>query len=239
MIAVTIATPDYMHLASEQALSMSSHSGLMTHLILIPEARFEEAVAVKLELQRTFRGNTVLFFDADWRAIRPVDVGMLEKLSGAGKFVACQDPGIFDPAAFPAPDCKVFGIERLKYFNSGFWVANFANERHVLAFEKARELYEESKRGRWKEIRDYGEQSYLNAGVQMAGVEIELLPDRWNFFYHAFRWGAVAHIPRNIIGLHAAGSKLPEKMPVLNAQEMLFGMRMHDDVLPREPEAAG
>ena len=51
--------------------------------------------------------------------------------------------------------------------------------------------------------------------------------------------GAVAHIPRNIIGLHAAGSKLPEKMPVLNAQEMLFGMRMHDDVLPREPEAAG
>ena len=221
MIAVTIATPKYKQLCDEQVEHFRKHCDLPVVAIHLKEESFKDSAGRKLELHRMFRGQKVLFFDSDWRAIRKLDIELLEKLSETD-FLAVADHDTRDSGSFPKPDSKTFGINEALYFNSGFWVANFALEKHVQAFELALKLYKESKNGGWASVIDHGEQGFLNAGIQKSGVPIHHLPATWNWYHFAWANGAIEHIPRNIIGVHAAAFPIHEKKIALDAQTQIF-----------------
>lgn len=221
MIAATLCTPQYAKLCHDQVEHFRNQCDLPVFAIHLKEETFRISSGRKLELHRMFRGQKVLFFDADWRAIRKLDLDLLEELSET-HFVAVSDPGVNDPGSFPKNDSKQFGIDPALYFNSGFFVANFALESHVKAFSLAFELYRQSKNGMWGSIFDFGEQSYLNAGVQKSGASIHLLPPAWNWFHYAWVQGHIEHVPREIIGLHAAGTPFDLKKQTLDAQTELF-----------------
>ena len=228
MIAVTIATPGYEQLANEQAFYARKNTGLDVHVIHKADAGYHH----KLELQKVFKGHQILFFDADLRLIRHVDWIKIANDS-RGSFVTAPDPGIHDPNQFPSTDSKALGIDRLQYFNSGLFIANFKSQQVVDAFDRGRQLMEERLNGMWKDVNDPGDQSFMNAGIQQMGIQVKLLHPRFNFFFHAWRWGCLPEIPRNIIGLHAAGTALNEKKEILDAQHRVFGMTMGAGNLPR------
>ena len=236
MIAATLCTPKYADLCHEQVEFFRQHCDLPIFAIHLKEETFKHSAGRKLELHRMFKGQKVLFFDADWRAIRKLDLEMLEKLSDT-HFLACADPGVNDPGSFPKSDCKEFGIDPTLYFNSGFFVANFALESHVKAFSLAFELYRQSKNGKWGSIFDFGEQSYLNAGVQKSGASIHLLPPAWNWFHYAWVQGHIEHVPRSIIGVHAAGTAFDSKKQTLDAQTELFARDFGNGIFNPLPEA--
>lgn len=228
MIAVTIATTGYEQLAQEQAYFARVNTGLNVHIVYANGGGFHH----KLELQRVYRGQKILCFDADLRLIRHADWSKISEAAN-GAFIAAPDPGIHDANQFPTPDSAILGIDRLKYFNSGLFVADFRRPAVVAAFDDARQLMSEKENGMWQNIGDLGDQSFMNAGIQRRGVPVKLLHPRFNFFFHAWRWGCLPEIPRHIIGLHAAGTPLSEKKDVLDAQHRIFGMTMGSGTLPR------
>lgn len=228
MLAVTIATPPYLALAHEQADYFRRSSGLDT-LIVTREA---EGYHHKLDLPRLFKGQKIIFFDSDYRLLRGAELLPMIARSRGYDFIAAPDPGVHDPLQFPAPDSEAFGIDKGLYFNSGFFVADFNNAKVVDGFNRARQLWAENEHGVWKQIADPGEQSYLNAGIQRAGCKIKLLHPRWNFFFHAWRWGTLPEVPRNIVGVHAAGTHVSEKKAILDAETRIYGMEQGGHVLP-------
>lgn len=225
MIAITVACPAYADLANEQAEHFRRHSKLDTIVVHNNDSSFRH----KLDLEQMFRGQKVVFFDADYRLIRDAH---FNDIGEQGEFIACHDCGLHDINQFPSPDSAILDINPALYFNSGLWVADFRYESHRHAFAIARQLFEEKRNGLWSGIGDLGEQSFLNAGVQKAGVQIRHLHPRYNFMFHSWRWGAMPEIPREIIGIHAAGTELGDKRNMLNAQHKIFGMSQGGSTMP-------
>ena len=64
---------------------------------------------------------------------------------------------------------------------------------------------------------------FLNFALQQLGVPLKLLPFSFNFYKKAVEWGSFPYIPREIVGLHAAGVPLERKFQVLRAQTSVFG----------------
>jgi len=217
MIAVTVATDNFMDLANEQASWMRRHSGLQTFVIST-----KDGYAEKLELHRHFPGKKVLFFDADYRLIRPVNIAEIYK---EGSFTGVMDPGILDKGMFTHNDCKALRMNREKYMNTGFWIADFSSQNQVKAFNAARQMLAEKRNGAmWKEVGDHGEQSFLNLSLQRScgHGEVRLVGLRWNFYMLSYTWGCVPTVPRGIIGVHAAGIHISEKSKHLDSMQSLF-----------------
>jgi len=51
---------------------------------------------------------------------------------------------------------------------------------------------------------------------------MHLIPLKFNFYLRASQWGQVPYIPRDIIGLHAAGIELKDKKRSLEIQAEVF-----------------
>ncbi|CAB4167654.1 Glycosyl transferase, family 8 [uncultured Caudovirales phage] len=218
MIAVTIATPDYANLANEQAFHFRKNSGLKTTVMLIGDG--QDGYAAKLDLPNVFRSTRVVFFDADYRLLRPVS---FDEFDDSEAIYGVHDGAAYDIHAFPNPDCKNLGIPKPKYINTGFFIINFNNWRHRKAFSIASQLLEDRKNGTLK-IDDVTEQSMLNAGIIRSGSKLIHMHPRWNFYPYSFHHGSIPEVPSNVIGVHAAGiSGVQNKADHLNAYSLVFG----------------
>lgn len=80
---------------------------------------------------------------------------------------------------------------------------------------------------------DVTDQFALNKAAQDTNVPMSLVPLKFNYYHRASQWGQVPYIPRDVIGLHAAGFKLEEKKRALEVQAEVFT----SDVLRICPEA--
>lgn len=217
MIACTLVSPAFEHMVFDAVRHFKDNTGMDVHIIW---SDAEPAHNKKLEVSQLFKGQSVVFFDADLWVIRPLD---LSQFNNVPEFVCVRDPGIFDPDQFPQKDSVILGIKQGDYFNSGFFVANFRREDHCRAFDIALQLCAEQDNGMWPGIGDHGEQSFLNVGVQRAGCTVKYLPFAYNCYNLAVRFGCYPEYPREIVCLHAAGVHYTEKQRWLQTRKEVFG----------------
>lgn len=226
LLAVTVRTPKYQALSLQAVKRVELHLGLPVQVIECDDAK---AFAMKLRLDRLCPATRILFFDADWWPLRNLD---FSGYSG-GSWLAVHDAGVFHPAAFCMPDSATMGIPREWYFNSGFFVFDNTDSRHRRAFQAARDIEHSIFTGERARLHDFGEQSLLNAGVQQAGVPVQLLPFSMNTMLHFVRGGVFPYIPRVVHAVHAAGVPLKQKMRHLRAAAELLSFEPE----PMQPEA--
>lgn len=216
MIAVTVVTPSYKHLEKEAVKRFKRHSGLPVQVIRVKDA---EGFTAKLELDRYCGKQRVVFFDVDFWLIRPVK---FEKWD-VPHWYAVHDSAVFNPHAFPSTDCGLYKLDKLRYFNSGFFICDLRNSMHRKVFQRARQIHTKVQRKKFPKPVDVTDQFYLNYAVQELGISLSLLPTKFNFYKWAVDAGQLQWIPRDIIGLHAAGEKIENKLIALQQQEAVFG----------------
>lgn len=208
MIGVTLSSPGFELLAEEARKRFMRHTGLQC---VVVHTLTPQNYAAKLELPSMFN-QTVVWFDADLWFIRDVD---LREFNEREEFFAVLDPGIHDLSHFPLHDSRLLGLDHLKYFNSGFFIWN---SRHRLIFDEARRVMATEVH----RLKDFGEQSALNAGVQRRG-KIELLPSTYNYMpfaeLHNMR-GLVKQ--RTPFTVHAAGYGTEHKLAALQYYEAKY-----------------
>lgn len=246
MIGATLITPAYAEIGLEAVKRFKRHTGL--DVVILWRDDGPDAFAAKLDIPLTIKDQTVVFFDSDLWFIHDVDLRWMDRRH---QFYAVMDPGVNDVAdasikvagAWARSDCEVLGINPNKYFNGGLWVANFRHDSHRVAFAHARQLYQDKINGVFNydkdvskpgdiltftqtkcRIGDYGEQSFLNAGVQRAGIEIDPLLMSYNYWHMAYKGGLVDAVPYRVIGLHAAGYALQDKLQHLRQMSEVLGV---------------
>lgn len=167
MRAVTIAVgPAWEAMAALAAASVRQHLGLEPEIIRdVGDCR--QPAKYKLRLLERFRGETVLYFDADCRVLRP---WLWEQ------FEDCRWPVVvLDwPSRARDQDCRGFRIDADRYFASGFWIANARHQSHRDAWAAARTIAEDPT---YRTAFKY-EQTALNCAVQRAGLPLTLLDRR-------------------------------------------------------------
>lgn len=226
MIGCTLITPAYAEIGLESVKRFKRHTGL--DVVILWRDDGPDVFAAKLDIPLTIKDHTVVFFDSDLWFIHDVD---LRWMDCRDQFFAVMDPGINDVAdtsikvagAWARSDCEFLQINPNQYFNGGLWVANFRLPDHRYAFAHARQLYQDKINGVMN-IGDYGEQSFLNAGVQRSGIEIVPLPMAYNYWHMAYKGGLVAAVPYRVIGLHAAGYALQDKLAHLRQMSEVLGV---------------
>jgi len=216
MIAVTVVTPSYRHLEKEAVKRFKKNSGLPVHVI---RCKDKDGFMKKLELDKECGRQRIVFFDVDFWLLRKVDFAKWDAFT----IFAVHDSAVFNPHAFPHTDCQNLGLEKLRYFNSGFMVVNLALQSHRKVFAEARKLRKRVVSGKLANPTDVTDQFYLNKAAQDVGAPLHLVPLKFNFYLPAAIWGQVPYIPRDVIGLHAAGYKREEKLDALHVQSQVFG----------------
>lgn len=214
MTGCTIITPSYAEMGLEAVSRFKRCTGLD---VVVLYRDTEPAFEAKLEIPLLLKDQTVVFFDSDLWFLHKTD---FTQFANRHEFFAVKDPGVKDVAddsigvvgSWARKDCAILDIDPLMYFNGGLWIANFRNPSHKQAFAIARQLYEDKKNGKFATLGDYGEQTFLNAGIQRSQTYLSFLPDAYNYWHMAYKGGLYNSIPYRIIGLHAAGYKLPEKL---------------------------
>lgn len=226
MVAVTIISPSYAEIGAEAVRRFEKHTGLRVQVIECPDS---EGFVTKLELDRHLPQGPWVFFDADWWMLRDADLSRMPSQA----FMAVHDSAAFNPNAFPHTDCQNFGMPKSEYFNSGLMFGNFALESHRGMFRCARLLRSQVLRQQLPAPTDVTDQFYLNRARFDVGIPLSRLPTTWNFYMKAAQWGQLPAIPRSIIGLHAAGAVLADKLECLTDQAKVFGVefgRVHREV---------
>lgn len=198
MIAATLITPGYEACAALAIERVRRHLGLD---VVALHCSGTNGYFRKFDLPELLSGKTVLFFDADWVPVRPVNV---TQFIGTPDVIGVHDKAAFGKIHFPRMDADAWGLPRERYVNTGFLIWDNDNELHRRAFALARELHNQSLSGNVKPLVDVTEQSWLNIAWHLLGVTPRLLPVEWNYFFLLADLG-LAHPPENIIGLHAAG----------------------------------
>lgn len=217
LIGVTICTPGYGALATEASRRFRQFTGLE---VLRIEAGEGSGFEAKLRLPELSPQQPVVYFDADLWLLRETDFAAYFQPMGVAGVV---DPGTADAESFVSHDVAALGLDAARYFNSGLFLADFRAGPVRAAFAAAKAAFAAKAA---KGIRDYGEQSCLNLGIQSQGKLIPFtpLPAGYNFFMHAVTHG-YGGFPPIVNGLHAAGIGLAEKMVMLEQQAAVFGYR--------------
>lgn len=185
---------------------------------VVVHTKDEANYSAKLELPSMF-SQTVVYFDADLWFIRPVDLSHYNERT---EFFAVRDPGIHDPAHFPFHDAKTLKMDLMRYFNSGFYIWN---SRHREAFQEARVIMKDFK----GKLKDFGEQSALNAGIQRKGM-VRLISNTFNYIPFAELAGLQALEPRRApCTVHAAGYGGDLKLGALRYFEAHYTGRFDND----------
>jgi len=165
MIAITIAVGAKYEAAAKLAVdSCEKMTGLRAFTLrntgACPPAKFKLCLLELLPLE------TILYFDADARFLRPWDPHQYE-----------DSPAVVTvldwPSAARNVDCDAFGIDRNRYFASGFWIANARH--HAAAWAAASKIaFAPDYRTAFKY-----EQTALNAAVQRAELPVTNLDRRY------------------------------------------------------------
>lgn len=212
MIGVTICSPKFRHLAQLAQQHFEEATGLPSVLFSTP---VEKNYLAKFELHTMFKGQTVVYFDADLWFLRKVDLSHFDQRE---EFLAVLDPGVYNPLHFPSPDCKTLGIESNQYFNSGLFIWN---DRHKPIFAEALNIY----RKEFRRLGDFGEQSVLNAAVQRLG-KVGLISNTFNYTPHGEKDKDACMEPQeNPATAHAAGIPLPDKLQALQYYKAKFSRK--------------
>lgn len=127
--AVTIAVgPHYREAGQKAAESCRRYLGLDP--AVITDTGDARPAVFKLRLLDLFPSETVLYFDADARFLRPWDV--------SGFADQPWPVAVLDwPSSARDADCGRYNIDPARYVASGFWIAN---RRHIGIWRKAFEL---------------------------------------------------------------------------------------------------
>lgn len=166
MIAVTIAVGEaYQRMAALAAASVKKHLGLEP--VIITDVNTHAPAFSKLALLHRFPGETILYFDADTRILRPWPWDV-RKFDHHPFPVVTLDW----PSAARDTDCARFKIDPGLYFSSGFWIANFS---HVDVWEAAAEFALSP--GYATDFKY--EQTALNVAVQRAALPLTILDRRF------------------------------------------------------------
>ena len=206
MIGVTITSPKFSKLAEEARERFMRFTGLNC---VVVHTQSEGNYAAKLELPKMFN-QTVVYFDADLWFIRKADLGAFNEQP---EFLAVQDPGVHDPTHFPFHDSRKLGMDVLKYFNSGFFIFN---SRHKEAFDIAQKAMVQYK------LKDFGEQSYLNYGVQNT-TTVKLISNTYNYIPLAEKYRARSmKVMSNPLTIHGAGYSQDIKLRAMNHLEFKY-----------------
>lgn len=219
ILGVTVATPAFLDLAVEATRRWSAMT--QQHATILVPPTNEGAYHWKLLLPQLVRPGPVCYFDADLWFIRPCDP--LELLRPGG-ISGVQDVGIENPATFAFADCGSLGLDRTQYINSGFFVCDTADPKIVAAFAAAEQM------SLWKtRVADFGEQSYLNAGIQR-NCGVHLVDMTWNFGPWAGLAGLCDKVPSRPNTIHALGVPLPLKRERLALWESAFSPGIAPDL---------
>jgi hypothetical protein len=214
MEAVTVISPGYEDVGLEAVKRFNKFArcnGQPLRVTILSEPVSGPGVyARKLDMDG-FRSKSVVFFDADYWLLRPVDFGAFENTQ---EFIGVRDHGTQLQGCFPREDCANFGLPPESYINTGFFI--FHPGLHHEVWPLARELM--AKGG----MADHGEQSYLNLALHKLNIPRTTLPVKYNFWKFLADWGGLPFYPRGIIGLHGAGIPANLKVKQLTAQAEVF-----------------
>ncbi len=216
-LGVTIISPSYQEAGAEAVRRWKQYTG---NPVLVIHAEAEPAFSVKLHLDELCPARPIVFFDADLWLLRPLPFEQLDPVMWS----AVGDPGVWNPGAFPHSDCRSFDLDSTRYFNSGLMALDLGNMDHRAIFSAAREKLKQVHSGKAEKPVDWTDQFFLNAAFQASNLPLHLLPFAWNFYRFAVQEGSFPHIPRDIIGLHAAGVPVAEKLTALQAQALAYSM---------------
>lgn len=213
MIGVTICSPEFSELARIAADKFTKHTGLASVVLLTQQGKNYIA---KFELHTMFNGQTVVYFDADLWFINDCD---LSGFDDQDRFLAVKDAGVYEDDHFPKHDCNVLDLDIDSYFNAGFFIWN---DRHKEVFESAAQIYEARK----NYLKDFGEQSCLNAAVQSMS-KVGLISNSFNYipFAEKHNMRAMEYL-RNPLTIHAAGYGLENKMQALLGLEAKYKLKL-------------
>jgi len=210
ILGITLASPGYFELAHEAARRFRKYTGCDCLVITTDRPDSYDA---KLALPN-LGDRTLCFFDADLWFIRQVDLEPFRQINGVA---AVREVGRHLPHSFCIHDCSVLDAPMDRHVNAGLMIINPRVQPVKSAFEIASQILADSKAG-VNILKDYGEQSALNAGFHRAGVEMTFLDDAWNFWPKAWTWGCYDALPVKPFAIHAAGVKLHEKAQFLKDQ---------------------
>lgn len=203
-IGICIISPSYKPIGKEAVRRFKKHSGLReVHVVRVKD---EQGYEAKLSLDKIAGNRRFIAFDADWWALRDFHADQWEY----GTFSAVPDYGIFDPSAFPREDCEKLGIRKETYANTGLIAGDGANPLHRAVYQQARRLWK--KHQRTPLTGDPGEQTLWNLARQQVGAPIIMLPFTLSFYRHMVSGGCYPWIPAEVVGLHAAGVPLKDKL---------------------------
>jgi len=217
VLGVTITSPQYQHLTEEAVRRFHQQTGLDVAVLWSAQ---EPAFAVKLNLDLLLAPVPIVYFDVDLWMLRPFD---FRPIAQAGRFAAVPDPGAWNPNAFPHIDSERFGWEKESYFNSGLFACDLGRPDIRQLFIEARARLDACHGDTTQAPADWTDQFFLNWAVQRQPGLFKRLPFALNFYKKAVDWGSYPHIPREIIGLHAAGVPLDEKLGKLRREAEVFG----------------
>jgi lipopolysaccharide biosynthesis glycosyltransferase len=199
IVGCTIASPAYRTMAEKARSSFERNTGCRCIIINTPKERnYRE----KFRIPEHFADDeTVIYFDADTRWVRHVDVAPLQ-----GIFGMCLDPGRLNVRDFLYQDAQQYGIDPNLYCNSGFMV--WHNGMHRNVFEMCLKIEGTM------QVRDFcgdGDQSLVNIAVNLTGTKKTILDPEWNYMpYPANRTDNYQPVARydviqKPIVVHAAG----------------------------------
>lgn len=167
MIGVTLANKNFLSLAQEAGERFNQYTGLP---YIIVRVNGDKPHLNKLRLSEYLPdGQTGFYFDSDAFFVREVD---LSHLNEKNEFLAVKD--IIEnntEACIFVKDCRLHGINRSIFFNSGVFVWN---KNHRNAMKEAFNLSQTLK------VNDWGEQSVLNLAMQRSEHDISFLPASYN-----------------------------------------------------------
>ena len=226
-LGVTIVSPSYLEMAKEAVARFRRYTGLDVVSIQVDDTA---GYGAKLCLDEYLPPRPIVFFDADLWLLRQYD---FTALAQSENFCAVACPGAWNPEAFPHTDSEREGWNKATYFNSGLFACDLAQPHIRQIFADARTRLTECRLGKVTEPVDTTDQYFLNWAVQRQLKTLHLLPFELNFFKMAVDWGGYPHIPREIIGLHAAGVVVSSKLAKLQREAEVFG----EQVGAMQPEA--
>lgn len=227
IMGVTVCTPSYRHLEKEAVRRFKKQSGLPVHVIR--RRRDSDGFQAKLELDKEAGRRAVIFFDLDWWALKPIEFPEWDGRT----MMAVHDPAVFHPDSFCHKDCMEgeHRLEQMRYLNTGFMALDFRRPEMRRVFQEARAAAKAVAAGKRSRPADHTDQYYINLGALKVGVPVQQLPLAYNYYDKAAVWGFVPHRPRLVVGLHAAGVPVADKLATLRAQETIFG-QAHAPVRP-------
>lgn len=221
ILGVCMASPSSLDLAADAMRRWWGATGCDAVLIC-PPLDGGKVYLQKLRLPELVRPGPVCFFDADlWfqRPVRPWDY------LAPGAFCAVLDPGRHNTDTFSHSDSKALGMDPDKYFNSGIFVCDTSQDCVRDAFNHA--LWLSGNRN--TPVNDFGEQSFLNAGVQKF-CRFTALPHEWNVGPWCAIAGMEPTIPARPLALHAMGVPGHCKRERLDLWERAFAPDLAPDM---------